>query len=106
MKKIILIFTLLITAIPFAQTGSISGKLTDKEYNNEPLAFANVLIKGTTTGTTSDFDGLFAFNDLELGQYTLVVSFVGYETQEVIVTVLANKVTEVDVSSWLQVLHL
>lgn len=98
MKKIILIFALLFTALSFAQTGSISGTLTDKEYNNEPLAFANVLIKGTTTGTTSDFDGLFAFNDLELGQYTLVVSFVGYETQEVVVTVEENKVSEVSVA--------
>ena len=78
-------------------TGSIVGKLIDKELNNEPLPFANVLIKGTTTGTTSDFDGLYAFEDLSPGSYTLIFSFVGYETQEITFTVEANKVTEVNV---------
>ncbi|WP_298532563.1 TonB-dependent receptor [uncultured Algibacter sp.] len=98
MKKITFLFILLTTVFTYAQnTGSVVGKLTDKEYNNEPLAFANVLIKGTTTGTTSDFDGLYAFNDLEVGDYTLVYSFVGYETQEIVVTIVAGKVTEVNV---------
>jgi len=78
-------------------SGSVVGKLTDKEYNNEPLAFANVLIKGTTKGTTSDFDGLYEFNDLEVGNYTLIFSFVGYETQEIVVTIVSGKVTEVNV---------
>ncbi|GGZ88841.1 TonB-dependent receptor [Algibacter mikhailovii] len=98
MKKITFLFILLATVFTYAQsTGSVSGKLTDKEYNNEPLAFANVLIKGTTTGTTSDFDGLYAFNDLAVGDYVLQFSFVGYETQEIPVTIVAGKVTEVNV---------
>lgn len=98
MKNFIILFILLTSSFTYAQsTGSIVGKLTDKEYNNEPLAFANVLIKGTTTGTTSDFDGLYALENLEVGAYTLVFSFVGYETQEIPVTVVAEKVTEVNV---------
>ena len=78
-------------------TGSITGKLTDKEYNDEPLAFANVLIKGTSTGATTDFDGLFTFEDLDAGTYVIVFSFVGYETQEITTEVTANKVTEINV---------
>ena len=98
MKKYILVFLLLIPIFSFAQsTGSIVGKLIDKEYNDEPLAFANVLIKGTTTGTISDIDGLYSFEDLAPGPYTLVFSFVGYETQEINATVEAGKVTEVNV---------
>jgi len=97
MKKFTVLFILFITAFSYAQTGSIVGKLTDKEYNNEPLAFANVLLKGTTIGTTSDFDGLYELNNLESGTYTIVVSFVGYETQEITVTVVTDKVTEVNV---------
>ena len=97
MKKFTVLFILFITAFSYAQTGSIVGKLTDKEYNNEPLAFANVLLKGTTIGTTSDFDGLYELNNLESGTYTIVVSFVGYETQEIMVTVVTDKVTEVNV---------
>lgn len=99
MRQTTLILALFATLLSYAQsnTGSIVGKLTDKEFDNEPLAFANVLIKGTTKGTTSDFDGLYAFEGLEPGSYTLVFSFVGYETQEVEATVEPGKVTEVHI---------
>ena len=98
MRNFTLLFVLLITLFSYAQdTGSVKGILTDKEYNNEPLAFANILIKGTTKGTTSDFDGLYVFNDLEAGNHTLIFTFVGYETQEIPVTVIAGKVTEINV---------
>tara|TARA_R110002049_G_scaffold65035_1_gene170923 strand:+ start:42796 stop:45534 length:2739 start_codon:yes stop_codon:yes gene_type:complete len=98
MRKFIVLIALFTTAIFNAQnTGSIVGKLTDKEYNNEPLAFANVLIKGTIKGTTSDMDGLYAFENIEPGTYVLQFSFVGYETQEINATVVADKVTEVNV---------
>ena len=89
MRPFILLFILSTVLFSGAQnTGSVAGKLTDKEFNNEPLAFANVLIKGTTTGTTSDFDGLYAFENLDPGDYTLIYSFVGYETQEINVTIV------------------
>ncbi len=79
------------------ETGSIVGKLTDKEADNEPLAFANILIKNTTKGTTSDFDGLYEIPDIEPGSYTVVFSFLGYETLEIPeVIVEAGKVTEVN----------
>ena len=98
MKKNILVFLLFIPLFSIAQTtGSIVGKLIDKEYNDEPLAFANVLIKDTTTGTISDIDGLYSFEDLAPGPYILVFSFVGYETQEISVTVEADKAVEVNV---------
>ncbi|GGK13467.1 collagen-binding protein [Yeosuana aromativorans] len=98
MKKIILLFILFVSTFSYAQTtGSIVGKLIDKEYNNEPLAFANILIKGTTKGTTSDIDGLYGFENLTPGTYTLVFSFVGYETQEINAQVVAGKVTEINV---------
>ena len=91
MRIIKLLFLTFIATTMYAQnTGSIVGKLTDKEYNNEPLAFANVLIKGTTIGTTTDFDGLYAFENLSPGSYTLLFSFVGYETQEIIVRLLSE----------------
>ncbi|TJY34631.1 TonB-dependent receptor [Pontimicrobium aquaticum] len=98
MRIYTLLFLMFSATIMYAQnTGSIVGKLIDKEYNNEPLPFANILIKGTTTGTTSDFDGLYAFENLTPGSYTLIFSFVGYETQEITVTVETDKVTEVNV---------
>ena len=98
MKQLIIVFTLFTTSFLIGQTGSIAGKLIDKEYNNEPLPFANVLIKGTTTGTTSDIDGLYIFENLSPGDYTLSFSFVGYETQDVLVKVVAGKVTTVNLT--------
>lgn len=94
-KTLILIF---ITSAAIAQqNGSIVGSLTDKDYNNEPLPFANVIIKGTATGTTSDFDGLYALENVAPGSYIIQFSFVGYETTELPVTVEAGKVTTVNV---------
>ncbi|MCM4155401.1 TonB-dependent receptor [Gramella sp. AN32] len=93
----ILIFFTTISQAQETTTGSIAGKLTDKEMNGEPLPFANVVIKGTSKGTTSDFDGLYSLNNLEPGTYTIVYSFVGYETLEIPeVNVEAGKVTEIN----------
>ncbi len=98
MKRLIFVFTLLTSIFTYAQeSGSIVGKLTDKEANDEPLVFANVLIKGTIKGTTTDFDGLYALENIDPGTYTLVFSFVGYESQEITVTVEPGKVTELNV---------
>ena len=93
----LLLFTIMSTVGLAQKNGSIVGKLTDKELNNEPLAFANVLIKGSTQGTTSDFDGLFEITDVAPGTYTLIISFLGYETLEVPnVVVESDKVTEIN----------
>ncbi|ASV30532.1 TonB-dependent receptor [Maribacter cobaltidurans] len=99
MRKLIVFFTVFGFYISYSQeTGSIAGILTDKEANDEPLAFANVLIKGTTKGTTSDFDGLYEISGLEPGNYTVVFSYLGYETLELPnITVEAGKVTTVNV---------
>ncbi|WP_028377382.1 TonB-dependent receptor [Leeuwenhoekiella sp. MAR_2009_132] len=89
---------LIMTAGAFAQgSGSIVGVLSDKEVNNEPLPFATVQIKGTTKGTTTDFDGLYEIANVEAGSYTVVFSFVGYETVEIPnVIVEAGKVTTIN----------
>ncbi|PVW14255.1 TonB-dependent receptor [Marixanthomonas spongiae] len=99
MKKFFTLLAIALTTLVSAQnTGSIVGKLTDKDYNNEPLPFANVLIKNSEKGTTSDFDGLYELKNVVPGTYTLVYSFVGYETVEINdVTVEGNKVTTINV---------
>ncbi|WP_299128222.1 TonB-dependent receptor [uncultured Winogradskyella sp.] len=99
MKRFNLLVTLIFALFSYAQeTGSITGKLTDKDFNDDPLPFANVVIKGTSTGTTSDIDGLYIFDELEPGAYTLVFSFVGYETQEIVTQVTAGQKTTLNVS--------
>ena len=99
MNKFLVLIAFLLTTIVNAQetTGSIAGKLTDREMNGEALPFANVTIKGTSKGTTSDYDGLYVLDKLEPGTYTVVFSFIGYETLEIPnVQVVAGKVTEIN----------
>lgn len=99
MRYLLTIIAIVCTTVVFSQqNGSIVGKLTDRELNDEPLPFANVLIKGTTTGTTSDFDGLYELTNIDAGVYTLVFSYLGYETVEIPnITVEEGKVTTVNV---------
>ena len=97
MSKFFTAAMLLFTTLTFAQTGTIEGTLTDKDANGEPLPFANVIIKGTTKGTTTDFDGKYILENLEVGTYTVEFSFVGYETIEIPnVFVEADKFTRID----------
>lgn len=92
-----MVFILAISGIKGQETtGNIAGKLTDKEYNNEPLSFANVILVGENKGTTTDMDGLYNIGNLEPGIYTIEFSYVGYETITIPeVKVEAGKVTEI-----------
>jgi len=77
-----------ILAFAYGQTGVIEGRVFD-EINNESIPFANVLLQGTTTGGTTDMEGLYRIENLEPGVYNLEVSYLGYETafeSEVVVT--------------------
>jgi hypothetical protein len=55
----------------------VSGYVYDE--SNEPVAYANVLFKGSTEGTTTDENGRFYLESDERWD-TLIVSFIGYET--------------------------
>ena len=94
MKHFFTILILLVSALSIAQTGTISGTLTDKETAGGPLPFANVIIKGTQKGAQTDFDGKYTITNVEPGTYTIEFSFVGYQTAEVTnVVVTANNTT-------------
>ena len=91
MNKKILLITLFISLIVNAQDkGNVTGLLTDKEYSNAPLPFANVQLKGTTIGTTTDFDGMYTLS-LAPGNYTIVFSFLGYKKIEKPFIILPGK---------------
>lgn len=99
MNKFFSAILVLISASIYAQeTGTILGLVIDKEYNDEPLPFATIIIKNTDKGTTSDMDGHFAFEKMPIGQYDFVVSYMGYESIEVDnVQVVPNKVTSLSI---------
>jgi outer membrane receptor protein involved in Fe transport len=95
MKFKLIVTFLLITVLGFAQKGTITGTLTDKDVNNEPLPFANVVIKGTNIGVTTDETGKYIVN-IEAGTYTIQFSFLGYETIEEKVEVKAGETVTVN----------
>ncbi len=74
----------------FAQNGTVTGTILDKEFNNEPLPFANIIIKGTKQGTSTDENGKYSIT-LKPGNYTLVIGYLGYETKEIPFTLKANE---------------
>ncbi|HLU51825.1 MAG TPA: carboxypeptidase-like regulatory domain-containing protein, partial [Flavobacteriaceae bacterium] len=63
-----------VVQVSFAQVKTISGNVTDDA--GFPLPGVNILVKGTQTGTQSDFDGNYTLN-ASVGQ-TLVFSYVGF----------------------------
>lgn len=82
-----LFFTTFLTIILYsfqlnAQTGIIKGRVYDA-LNNEPILFGNVIIKGSTKGTTTDENGNYEITNLEPGLYNLEVSYIGYKTKTV-----------------------
>ena len=82
MKKLIFILTLIFSVTVSAQENQVSGVVTDG--SNSPLAGASVLVKGSQNGVSADNDGKFTIN-AKAGD-VLLISFVGFETQSIVVT--------------------
>ena len=79
-KTLLLLFVCLFVGISHAQAQvTVKGTVISSE-NNEPVIGASVLVKGTTNGTITDFDGNFLLN-ANKGDI-IVISFIGYLTQE------------------------
>ena len=91
MKLKLIVTFLLLTVLGFAQNkGTITGILTDKDLNNEPLPFANIQVKGTNIGSTTNEVGKYSIS-IEPGSYTLIFSFVGYENIEEKIVIKAGE---------------
>lgn len=85
MKKLlncIVIFILGFTHLVHAQDITVQGTVYDE--NGVPLPGASVVVKGTITGTQTDFDGGF-YIDVKNEEAILSISYVGYKTQEITV---------------------
>ena len=79
-KKILFLFLAVFSVTVYAQNVTITGTVTD--VNQEPLIGVNVVVKGSTTGAITDFDGNFSLSG-EKGS-TLIFSYIGMLTQEVV----------------------
>ncbi|MDW7694890.1 TonB-dependent receptor [Flammeovirgaceae bacterium SG7u.111] len=76
----LLVFFFLLPASAFAQGGIVKGKIISSD-NSEPLPGAAIIIKGTSKGATTDIDGNFSLE--ASSSDVLVISYIGYETQEI-----------------------
>lgn len=79
----------LFTNYMFAQNAQITGTITDIE--NTPMIGVNVFIKNTSKGTVTDDSGNFILSNIEDGNYTLTISYVGFKTKELPVNVTNNQ---------------
>ena len=83
MKLKLLLLLMVIVPIGLMAQGQITGKVTSSD-DGLPLPGTSVIIKGTTTGTTTDFDGNYELNNVD-AEATLVFSYIGFTRMEVLV---------------------
>jgi outer membrane receptor protein involved in Fe transport len=97
MRIISMLFVLLFISVQSMALGKIAGKVTD-EKSGETVIGANVIVKGTPNGTSTDVDGNFTLN-VAAGTYTIEVKYIGYQTKEIAdVKVTGNATTTLNIS--------
>lgn len=79
--QVTILLLLAISSLGMAQSGSIVGSV--KTNSNLPLKEVNVMLINSSKGTLSNTDGTFELTGIELGEYTLSISNIGYKTQEI-----------------------
>ena len=92
MRKLLLLLSIsLFTTIAYSQTGNIRGFVYDKS-SGEPIMFCNVILQGTTIGASTDINGMYNISKVLAGDYSLMVTYIGYDTSKVNITLKQGKV--------------
>ena len=86
--KNLLLMTLMLSSMAFVAQSTISGTIKDNSGNLIPGV--NILLKGTTTGTTTGFDGNYVISNVTNGAYTIIASYIGYDNFTKEITVNGN----------------
>jgi outer membrane receptor for ferrienterochelin and colicins len=87
MKNIVFIYLLLMATVMVGQT--ISGKITTE--NGDEIPYANVYLKKTKIGTSSNNMGFYTLKNIPKESYTLLISSIGYKTKAIKVTITNDK---------------
>lgn len=98
MRKLASLLLTLSATTALVQAENIKGTVVDKT-TKEPLIGATIQVAGTTMGTITDFDGKFELPELENKAYTLIISYISYQTQEIQVDATKPQSLEVTLSS-------
>ncbi len=101
MRSFIILLTVMQSFNALAQEQTVTGRVIDAE-TSESIPGATIVVKGTQNGTITDLDGNFRLSLSPTDEQVLIISFVGYETQEVSV---AGK-SQVEVSLGLDITSL
>ena len=86
-----LIFFLFFSQQMYSQTGTVRGFVYDKS-NGEPIIFTNVYLKGTNYGIATDVNGYYNISQVKEGKYFLNVSYVGYDSLSIPITIIKNRI--------------
>ena len=87
------ILALFFVAFTSAQNIDVSGNVQDN--TGFPIPGANVIVKNTSKGAVTDFDGNFTIADVEIGS-TLTVSYIGYVTKELVIADNSNLIIQLE----------
>ncbi len=87
--SLIFCLTLALTVSLSAQNGSIRGFVYEKK-TGEPVIYTNVYLFKTTYGAVTDVNGYFLIAGIPPGQYTLMVTYLGYDTLREVITIKAG----------------
>ena len=99
MKTFFFVCALLFSSLAFSQEhASLRGHITDLESFGEPLLYANVELKGAEVKTQTNLHGNFEIDEVAPGSYTLVISYLGYETNEIPLEIKENETLEINAS--------
>lgn len=85
---------LLFGTFGFAQETSIKGTVTE---NGKPIPLANILLKGTNKGTSTDIDGYYSIENMEPGEYVLVATSLGYRTYQSKISLAPNETKTINI---------
>ncbi|HJS56142.1 MAG TPA: TonB-dependent receptor, partial [Chitinophagaceae bacterium] len=96
MRKYVLIIILgAFHKVLLSQSGSVHGRITDKQ-TNEPLAGATIAIKGFSTSGITNSGGFYTLKNVNAGQINLIISYIGYENLELSVLVHEGRISNRD----------
>lgn len=93
---IFFLFNIIFISSLNAQSSSIIGKVTDAS-DNSPLWGTNIIVMGTSLGTTTDAEGRYRLTGIKPGHAIIIFRYIGYRTDSVKVEILSGKTIKIDV---------
>ena len=92
-KALTVILCLFVTVTLFSQKKDalVRGNVYDSN-GGQPVPFANVILRGTSQGATTDANGFYQISSIKAGDYTLFVSFIGYDSIETKISVKEGEI--------------